>query len=410
MSETRPVHGLERVWLAADRVMAPFVNQLVVEGHGTLDAAAWSDAVASAARAHPLLCVRVRGVGRWARWQADGAAPRVRTVDGSAWDGTSGDGAPFLRERLDTDAGPVAEVLLVEGPARWSSGHPSHPMPRVVFRSHHAVVDGRAARAFAEDVTRALRGEPPQGASSDAARLPDVEVASRAWPDAARPHAARPHGAAEGSAPPARTLRAVPWGLPPGPPCWVRLDVRCETRELLPRALCALRDAAPGEPLRVSLSVDLAGRAGMPAVDANLSGLAYVEVPAGAVLADVRSAITRAVPLSGGPLRLAHGLRDVPLAWLARAGRAGARRLAHEGVAQEDVTVSNLGRASLDALSGAGFTARRCFWIPPANPGNPLFLSIAGGADTLTLCATACTSDSGRLGRLLGEVGRTLAG
>jgi hypothetical protein len=160
----------------------------------------------------------------------------------------------------------------------------------------------------------------------------------------------------------------------------------------------------------VSVPVDLVARVEIPPVDANLSGLAYVEVPAGAMPADVRRAIDLAIPLSGAPLRLAHALRDVPVAWLARAGRDGARRLAEEGLAQEDVTVSNLGRANLDALSGAGFTARRCFWIPPANPGNPLFVSMTGSGDALTLCATACTSDSGRLAGLLEEVRDRLAG
>ena len=43
---SRPLYGLERVWLVADRAWPPFVNQLVMEGEGRLDAAAWRDAVA----------------------------------------------------------------------------------------------------------------------------------------------------------------------------------------------------------------------------------------------------------------------------------------------------------------------------------------------------------------------------
>jgi hypothetical protein len=51
----------------------PFVNQLVVEGAGALDAEAWRAAVAAVLPAWPAARARLRGALGWTRWVA--AAP-----------------------------------------------------------------------------------------------------------------------------------------------------------------------------------------------------------------------------------------------------------------------------------------------------------------------------------------------
>ena len=137
---------MERVWLAADRIQGPFVNQLVIEGSGTLLPSLLRSAVDAAGTVHPGMRVRLQGWLGWSRWKADGRGPDFRVVSGERWDGMSPRGAPFLEEPLDPRRGAVCEVLWVEGPT-----------PRVVIRSHHAVTDGRGASLFTDDVFRALR-------------------------------------------------------------------------------------------------------------------------------------------------------------------------------------------------------------------------------------------------------------
>lgn len=365
MSSARPTYGLERLWLAADRLAdtgeaPPFVNQLVIRGEGTLDLQGWTDAVTRASAAWRLLSVRAAGVLHAARWEP-GPPPRVREVDGDAWSGDEPDGAAWLAERLLPEAGPVAEVVLVRGAT-----------PRVCFRTHHAIVDGRAAQGFAADVLRVLRGEAARGAPPPPRR--DTELASgaaRAGPLApVRAFAWRPG-----------TYRAVTWRR-------ARYDGSCA--RLLPRALHALAavhaevaDGGTHDILRVSVPMDLRPLE-LSGACANLSGLGRVDVHQGTSVDALRDAIDAARPHAGDVLRVADSLRWLPLALLTAGARRAARDLATTGLADASATVSNLGRADLDALSGGGFVAAGTYWIPPGSPGNACFVSLSGdrtGAD-----------------------------
>ena len=145
----RALYGLERVWLVADRLWPPFVNQLVVEGEGALDVADWRTALAHASAAWPGASARLRGSLGWTRWEAGGAPPVVREITAD-WDGRGP--APFTTAALDPWRGPVVELVLVQGLCST-----------VVLRTHHALFDGRAAWMFAQDLGAALRGETIRG-------------------------------------------------------------------------------------------------------------------------------------------------------------------------------------------------------------------------------------------------------
>jgi hypothetical protein len=364
------MHGVERAWLAAERLAAageapPFLNQLVLEGHGALDARAWGEALERASAAWPGLSVRAAGWLHGAHWAA-GAAPRLRQADGSPWDGQGSAGAPWLAERLDPWSGPVAEVLLLHGPT-----------PRVAVRTQHAAVDGRGTLGFALDLTRALRGEPLAGGPLGPERDLDLRP----------PRSARP----------SRT------SLVPGllgtdghawPVTWQRARHAGACAGLLPRTLLALRawmeasQGLGGERFLASIPVDLRP-AGEPVACANLSGVAEVEVPAGASSAQLRAALDAALPEAGAILRVGEGLRGIPVALLAWFSRQGARRRVRSGRSDATVTVSNLGRVPLERLGGAGFTPTRNLWVPPGSPGNAAFLTMAGDSEGAELCLAA---------------------
>lgn len=371
---SRPLNGLERVWLVADRLWAPFVNQQVLEGEGPLDVDAWRAAVAATNAAWPAARARLRGSLGWTEWVDDGPAPAVVEVDGAGWDAHRP--APFLERRLDPWSGPVAEVLLVHGAT-----------PRVVLRTHHAAFDGAAAAMWAADLAAALDGRAIEGGPLAAAPR-DVELAPPGPPAAEPPRDRRP---ATG-APSAPTFETT----------WRRVTVPTPKGDVLGRVLRALGDAAATfdpTPLRVSVPVDLRrARPGLRATG-NLTGLATVDLGGKRPLAD-------ALADCGGAVRAADKLRSVPLAWMESTGRSAARQWLTTGACAVSATVSNLGLQP--AFSGGAFRAARSFWIPPA--GTPLFLTLTGHAEGLELCATAPEglADRGRLDVLLGLMATSL--
>ena len=139
--------------IAYDR-LSSFNNQIIFDGDGVLDRAKWISAVEIASAANPGSRLIMKGYPFACRWVDSGITPRVREVDGSQWSGRDLEGASFVLDQLSPIEGPTCEVVLVQG----------KPL-RVVFRSHHGVMDARGTLLWAEDIFRALRGEPVLGST-----------------------------------------------------------------------------------------------------------------------------------------------------------------------------------------------------------------------------------------------------
>lgn len=389
MNDSRPASGVERLWLAADRICPPFVNQLVIEGRGPgLDVDRVAAAVDQVARQQPGCRMRLAGRTRRTRWVADGPVPAVRRVDGRDWLGHGPDGAPFLRSALSPRRGPTVEVLLVQG-------EPS----RIVVRTHHALMDGRGTLTFAAGLFAALRGEDPPAAQ--AGHPTDFDLAQtfgRAREldparDCAAPVTGASGGATEGTT-------------------WRRVRVPGAPRALVSRLALAIAAAAQG-PCRVDIPVDLRPQQPGLRSTANLCGLIRLPVTPGVtpemLTADLRGRIARG---EGADFVLgADRTRGVPLAVMARVGSASAERslaLARYGTT---ATLSNLGRVDLGALSAPRFVADRSFFIPPGSPGLPLFIALTGDASGVELCGTApaALASHGRLTALMQRLAASLA-
>jgi len=382
----RLLSGTERAWITADQLCPPFVNQQVIEGRGTLDPAFLQAAVAQAAEAHPNSRVRLRGWLGWSRWRPGPHPPPVTVVDGASWDGMSDAGAPFLQRPLDPWRGPVSEIVLV------TAGLGT----RLVVRTHHAAFDGRGAGLFSADLFRALRGEALLGAA--AGPLTDAALA----------------GPGAAAAPPREE-----WPSPLGASsslafsvCWQRRRVVGPTRQLLARAISALWHASRvhcDRPLRVAVPVDL--RRAQPGLRAsgNLTGIAH-QIVDGPVSAEaLRSHL--AGDDAASTVRAAGALRWVPLWLMRREGARSARRALQGGRFGTSVTVSNLGRQDLAAYVGGGFEADASFWIPPGQPGLPLFVTLSGGPQGIELLGSAPVglASGERLGNLLDTVAERLS-
>jgi hypothetical protein len=348
----RPLFGLERVWLVADRTGPPFVNQLVVEGLGAPDAAAWGRALSAVNAAWP--SPRLHGVLGFTTWRAGGAPATLRRSD-EAIDGRAP--TPPDPTRLDPMEGPLIEVVL----------HPS----AVRVRTHHAAFDGQSAWALAKDLGAALRGEPLLGGTLAAVEPPGGQ--------------ARPVPTAD-----------APLPFPAGPDTvWIR-------RTLPPRPSLlahALRTwvTVSGRG-RASIPVDLRRQASMTAQHvANLTGFVYLEASEADTVEQIRTRLVARLPGAVDAVRTAERLTNVPLWALAAAGRSAVARARAKGRGESSLTLSNLGLQDASMFDHPGFEGRALYWIPPVNPGTPLFLTLTGHAGGVEVCAGACSVDAATL-------------
>jgi hypothetical protein len=386
MTDTRPLSGVERLWLAADRFAPPFVNQMVIEGTSQrpADLARWRRAVTRVLPAQPGCKARITGALRRSRWVMDGHAPRIVEVDGALWDGLSPEGAPFLCRPLSPRAGRTAEILLVR----------DERTPRVVVRTHHAAMDGRGTTLLAEGLFASLRGE-------------DVEPATAGGPtdlDLASDLGGEPGAMPERDCLP--PFRGVDGGIQAGL-TWLRRRLDGPVRR--PLAVLAVAVAqAVGEPCRVDVPVDLRRHRPGLSSSANLTGLLRLPVAPGDDVAAVDADLRRRVEAgeAAGFVLAADRMRGLPMAVIVSGGRAAARDSLSLGRFETSATLSNLGRLDLARLSCPDFAARRVFFVPPGSPGLPLFVTITGDPDGVEVCAAApvALASAGRLQRLIDDL------
>jgi hypothetical protein len=360
---SRPLSGVERVWLVADRIAPPFVNQLVLEGGGPIDRDALAAAVERLGR-WPVCSAKLTGRLGGTRWQGGGIPWRMRVVDGRGWDGHSGDGAPFLTDRLPVETGPLCEVLVVE----------SDPC-RIVVRTHHAYMDGRGTLELSAALFAAARGEEPT-------RLPlagPMDATLAAALDVSSEGPIAPNCAA-----PLDRVSDVKGTV------WSRVSSSVSPRGVLPRLAWALAEQGdPSRRCRVDIPVDLRRHAPELRSTANLTGLIRLSVdshrdrdqPVARVAAELERRLARKEE-AGFVLQLDR-VRRIPLATLERIGRTKAP----DGYGAT-ANLSNVGRLDLAALSGAGFEARRGFFVPPGSPSLPLFIALTGGPEGVEICGT----------------------
>jgi len=381
----RAVSGLEWLWLAAGRITPPFANQLVIEGRGEgLSPGDVARAAATVAAVQPGCRVRLRGQ----LWSADGPVPRVRPGDGSAWDGRSPDGAPFLADPLPPES-LTCEVLVVRGDP-W----------RLVVRTHHAAMDGQGTLLLAEGIFAALRGEPP--AAAEAGPTTDAGLAAAAGRAAERPPPIDCPAPVRGTC-----------GGASGGTTWRRRRVEGRPRGMLGRLAVEVARAA-GEPCRVDVPVDLRRLRPDLRSSANLTGLLRVPVSPTDSVAAVGDRVRRGIE-SGEAVDFvlaASSLRRVPLGLLAAGGRSKMARQLTLARYSASATLSNLGRLDLARFSAPGFAASSTFFIPPGSPGLPLFVACNGDDEGVELCATmpVALASHGRIEELLERLATSITG
>lgn len=380
----RKVSPLERIFTLLARIDPPFSNQMVLEGTGEFDLAQWQRAVAAACEANPGSRLILQGRWAWARWMDSGVAAPVRLFDGANWSGRGSDGAPFFFDPLPFETDYSCEVVLVSG----------NPL-RVAFRTLHATMDGIGTLIWAQDIFRALQGEPLVGSAST---INDDEFVAQSkykvqWRH--KPKKCRaPSGAMDGNA-----LGYV----------WKRTQLQGHFPKLLPKMAIAIaretRKQGPGD-VRLNIPVDLRRRSPGGISTANLTRRIVLDVaPEDTVETLIKQIKDKLANLSGDS-RILKLLSYLPLGWIEFGFKTVRRKNLRTNLYRSTGTISNLGRLPIESFHGGGFKARSGFYVSPGTEAKPIFMTLAGydgGVEMIVSMPTSLAS-KGRLDRFIENV------
>ncbi|WP_267241833.1 non-ribosomal peptide synthetase [Streptomyces sp. PR69] len=365
----RPVSAAEWSYLAAARLGEQLVLQLAVEGTGPLDAAELSRAVAKASAA----CPGARLVRRGRMWIDGGRPPRVVVVDVRGADGAGRTAFTGLPDRAEpaplTAATAVTELPESAAPLAAAEGDPSCEVllltggaaTTAVFRASHAVMDLKGLSHWAAEVFRALRGEPPAGASgtlTDDALLDAVGRSGR-----------RPRFGLD---------RRSPLGGRAGNvTVWRRRTVAGRHTALAAKTAAAIADAVPGPPARIMVPADLRRHVPGVASTANLALPLFLDVPAGQGADGVHRRLLEALAarrelVSGAEAAAAR--LPLPAAAALIGALRSAARARHRYPAS--AIVSNAGRAAPEDFSAGSFTATTVYALPVHAPLIPVSVAL----------------------------------
>ena len=362
-SPTRPLSIAARLWVATDRVTAPFANQVIVEGTGNFNIERWRMAVQKASEANRGARLILRGCLATSRLVDSGQSPPIRDVDGSSWDGRGSEGAPFLKRGFNPRKGPTSEVLLMQGnPAR------------VAFRSHHAIMDGRGTITWAEDIFRVLRREEPLGSEYVTIENDLLNLRKGRWSEPSHHQYIAPTGQADGDA-----IDLV----------WKRKTITGRFPKLLGQVmLLTAREAwRRGEGyVCIGAPTDLRQRRPGLRSTGNLTNALIIDIPKSATAEGIMDEVTRRFSgTSDGTISWEALIRYVPIRILAWAIRNEGSRDRRSGRYRYSGFVSNLGKMDNAVYSCGDFTAHTYFLVPVCAPILPFSMSLSGSNNTIEM-------------------------
>ena len=375
MTQSRRLSGVERLWLVAERLHSPFVNQMIVEGDGVPEAN-WQSVIENAAAMAPMLRARLHGHLWRSRWIADGPLPTVEIIADSTWDGNGPAGAPFLDRTLDLRTGPACGVVVVPGDPT-----------RIIFRTHHALSDGRGTVLLAERFFAALRGDTipntPLGPENDYNLVTTHNLPTEKIPPS---QSRAPQGDADHD-----QLTTT----------WFRVRIAGRASKLVPRlivALAGIDPTPPDQPFWVIVPADMRRFEPDNISSANMTGMIRIPAhdliklpdPIGAISDHIRESLRSGA--DAGIVRKAQFARFLPIRFMAFLAKLDARRALRQGRYGSSAIVSNVGMMDLTALTAPGFSPRHVYWVPPGNPGLPAFVGISGDPDGVEVTAMVPTA------------------
>lgn len=392
MKAGRSVTNGPRVYMAGDTVSEkyryPVIIELVVEGTGAIDAETLQQAVNTASQANPGTRLIAEGRLHATRLVDSGVAPPVRRIDGAGWSGYGSEGLPFYRYPLPIRSGPSCDVILMTGA----------PF-RILFRGHHAVIDGQGLMMWIADVFRVLRGEAPVGSSFTESVDQFRRITKAKEPKWTGGQCVAPTGMPQG-----RESRVL----------FSRLELPGPISALMPRLMLLTAQAArqhhPDGRVVFGVPISLRHRKPELRSSSNLSRAVYVDITPATTIADIEQAIHRHRQADG---RLAFAeavIPFLPLWVLRKILERGYQKASDTGRYWVSGFASNVGRFETKQFSFPGFTAQSLFFLPTSTCSIPIFFIVLGIDDRVSVSVSMPENlaSGGRFDALVGHLRRGL--
>ncbi len=360
----RSVSITERLWILMDKIYPPYANQMVLEGDGDFNFREWEKAVREASEANPGSRVKYKGFTKYSKWVDSGISPKVKIVDGSSWSGMCNENADFLKKPLSIKNGSPCEVLLVEGNIK-----------RIVFRSSHAVMDGRGTMTWAKDVFRVLRGQEPKGSNCT---LTDAQLAQSFQTRVRKPFSS------EHLAPTGKAIigeRGV---------TWKRISLKGKYSKLLPQLILIANSQALNNSngiVRVAVPVDLRARKEDLRSTCNLTIAIYLDITNSSTLDSIANDIKQQLKIRNDGV-LTNGnivVGNIPICLMQKKAEKILSEQNKKSLYNISGLFSNLGSISDEEYSYKAFRAKTCFFIPPGIEFFPIFTTITGMEDNIEI-------------------------
>lgn len=368
----RPLAYSERLYLAANRVMSPFCNRMVLEGVGDVDIVRWRLAVEKASEANPDSRLVLKGILGGCFWEDSGKTPPIIEVDGNGWTGYNGDDMPHqINQPFVPAQGPNCDIIIVYG----------NPI-RIVFRSLHAVMDGQGTMLWIKNIFRALRGETLINTNSS---ITDYELIDTLHQKETRKNFPKNCVSFTGEK---KGKKGEKTDV-----IWCRKTIAGSHRGLVSKAAVLIAKevwASDGFHARFMIPVDLRVHKKELQSTANLSNPLYVELSPDTVSKQVYNDIKGQLQTcrEGIAGRFDHLICYTPL-WLVAAGIKAvlftqkiSRRYGMSGI------ISSMGTVDLNDFIGGGFDSSTVYAIPPHPSTIPFFLGIFNTSEHIEL--TGC--------------------
>jgi len=381
---TRKLSVSERFWLGANKIYRPFANQFVIEGHGNIDYASLCHAIEVASATNPGSRLVLKGFLFGCHWVDSGITPPVRVVDGSTWDGRSGDNAPFLKRDLPSK-GPTCEVVYIKGQTT-----------RIAFRSNHAVMDGVGMLYWMEDIFRVLRREQSIGSSSPISDYELIESISDKKEKIEHVLSIAPTG---------------PAGKKTKGTSWKRITITGNHSNLIGQIAVVMAKSAwtyqEGR-FRVGTAVDLRQRIECSRSTGNLTNAIYFEITKDSTPESVAKDFRQRLDNKNHFVNIDRGINMnlMPIWLIGLILWIIAKIALRRNLFTVPILISNVGRMNLDNFCANGFVADSMFAIPLGGDGAPVFVTITGSGGRIDIITSVpnLISDNGRLDKLVKDI------
>ncbi|MEE2731815.1 MAG: condensation domain-containing protein [Pseudomonadota bacterium] len=369
MSFFRIPSPLEFTYIAADLPhYSPTVNQFFVIGKGDIDRDRLRSALAQAVAANPGFKLRLQGVWGWRRW-VNGLDPTVEELDAPDWDSSTSEGAPLLGNPIDLRRESPCQIAKIRTPNGL----------HLLFRTHHAITDGRGTVHLMNEVFRILRGEAPLGSTS---KLTEWDIAMREE---------RP----EWTVSPQHCLPVIKGTLNETlSGChWNRFDWRGDKNKFAAKMIFACSQLARehfgeghvGFRIPADLRRYMTDEEGLTI--ANCSGAIDLDVSSDSTLNQIRSHIVRAMrqKMDLAPFKDNHKFVKWLPKSLFRTHPDSLRRLHKQQRYRGSGIISYLGEVNNDLFSCDGFEPFSQFGVPIPFENKPLYVAAVSYNDTTNI-------------------------